>query len=182
MRDLQTARWAVLLGGLVACQASSSPEGDDPLTPGIGGAEGSGGTLGTGGTGGGSDSNASAPGDPSADGDEDGSALPAFDLGHGGDFCQSKAAGVHCHGTTAVLCNGQGATEDTTACAPDLCIDGEGCVVCEAGQWTCKGPRVMACNTDAAPYWEEVDVCDPAAGEYCDVTVGGCSPDRKSVV
>lgn len=171
MRDFKTGRWAALLVGLAAC-GGSAPGADGPAGPGIGGqGDGSGGDDDAGTAGGG-------PGDDGTGGDDagDDGVGPSFDLGHGGDFCQTQTPGIHCDGTTAVLCDDKGGTESTTACAPDTCVDGQGCVECEAGQWTCKGPRVMACNTDADPYWEQIDVCDPAAGEYCDVTVGGCSP------
>lgn len=176
MRDFRTAGSLALLGLLTACNADHAGNDAVPVTAGIGGADG---TEGPGGED--ADTGGNAPGEDDDDGGDPGDdggdgSLPSFDLGHGGDFCQSKAAGIHCDESTAVLCDGQGGTESTTSCAPDVCVEGEGCVACEAGQWTCKGARVMACNTDGVPYWEEIDVCDPGAGEYCDVTVGGCSP------
>ena len=114
---------------------------------------------------------------PDSNGDEtaaEGDEGPRFDLGDG-DFCDNKAPGLYCDGAAAVQCDGNGGATDTTACAPGVCVDGEGCVACTADQWTCKGPRVMRCNDQAAPFWEEVAVCDPAAGQFCDVSVQGCS-------
>jgi hypothetical protein len=98
-----------------------------------------------------------------------------FDIGDDG-FCQSKGAGLFCDGQTSVQCDGAGGTIDQTVCTPETCVEGEGCVACLPGQSTCKGPRVMSCITDGVPYWEELQVCNPAAGEYCDITVPGCSP------
>jgi hypothetical protein len=122
----------------------------------------------------GTQSGGTATGEPTADGDS-GEDAPKFDLGDG-SFCESRAAGTYCDGASAVQCDGNGGTVDTTVCTPGVCVDGQGCVTCTAGQWTCKGPRVMTCNVDGVPYWEEVEVCDPAAGEYCDIGVQGCSP------
>jgi hypothetical protein len=97
-----------------------------------------------------------------------------FDLGDG-SLCDSRPAGLFCDGDTAVQCDGNGGTTDTTECTPEICVEGEGCVACTAGQWTCKGARVMTCNDQAVPYWEEVEVCDPAANEFCDISVPGCA-------
>jgi hypothetical protein len=132
--------------------------------------------TGAGTTGSGEDgtSAASAPTGPAVDDTNDDA--PIFDLGNG-SFCESRPAGLFCDGDTSVQCDGNGGTTDETACAPEICIEGEGCVTCVAGQYTCKGPRVMVCNTQqGAPFWEESQVCDPAAGQFCDISVPGCSP------
>jgi hypothetical protein len=115
------------------------------------------------------------PGDPAGDAtssppDEG----PKFDLGDGA-FCQSRDAGLYCDGQASVECDDNGGVVDTTECTPEICVEGEGCVACTAGQWTCKGPRVMTCNDQGVPFWEEVEVCDPAANEFCDVSVPGCA-------
>jgi hypothetical protein len=156
---------------LTACGAAPGEQDDGapPLTAGVwsdtGTTAGDGGTPSDGGT---------ASGGSAADGDS-GQVAPKFDLGDG-SFCESQAAGTFCDGASAVQCDGNGGIVDTTVCTPGVCVDGEGCVTCTAGQWTCKGPRVMSCNVDGVPYWEEAEVCDPAAGEYCDISVQGCSP------
>jgi hypothetical protein len=165
----------MLVAMLAACNSGGSGGDAGPQTAGIGGAgDGSGGP-------GQDDGGTMSPGgddavdDDSDDGDGDDGTQINFDVGDGG-VCQSKPAGIFCDGSTALTCDGSGGTTSTTACAPEICVEGEGCVACEAGDWTCKGARVMACNTDGDPYWEEIEVCDAAAQMYCDVSVGGCSP------
>lgn len=113
--------------------------------------------------------------DGSSAGDGTGNDGLKFDLG-GASFCESKAAGLFCDGKTSVQCDGNGGITDTTACSPEICVEGQGCVACAADQWTCKGPRVMTCNTQGVPYWEQVQVCDPGNNQYCDISVPGCSP------
>ncbi|MBL4685193.1 MAG: hypothetical protein JKY37_11430, partial [Nannocystaceae bacterium] len=99
-----------------------------------------------------------------------------FDIGAGGNiFCASKTAGIYCDGATSVLCDDAGQVEDTTNCTPDLCIEGEGCVVCVDGQFACHGPRVMSCDTVGAASWQEVELCDPSINEVCDVGLGTCT-------
>jgi hypothetical protein len=175
MREPTTVRWAGVLALLLACNGGS--DGDRVSTVGIASAE-------TGGSGPGADGDGDGDGDgddgDGDDGDGDGSGgadggQVRFDVGDG-EFCQGKDAGVYCEDNVAVTCDGTGTATNSDACIPGVCLDEVGCVDCEDGQWTCKGARVMACNTDGVPYWEQIDVCDPSAGEYCDVTVGGCSP------
>jgi hypothetical protein len=120
-----------------------------------------------------SDPSAGPTGDDPTDADA-GSEGPKFDIG-AGSFCESRAAGTYCDGVIATVCDGTGGTVSTDTCTPDLCIDGQGCVACTAGQWTCKGPRLMTCNTDNVPVWEQVQVCNPAANEFCDISVPGCA-------
>ena len=115
------------------------------------------------------------PGDDAATADDGSEGGLKFDLGDG-SYCQTKEAGLFCDGNIAVQCDGNGGSTDSTVCTPEICVEGEGCVTCTAGQWTCMGPRVMTCNTTGDPYWEEVVVCDPASNQYCDVSVQGCSP------
>ncbi|MBL4683889.1 MAG: hypothetical protein JKY37_04815 [Nannocystaceae bacterium] len=100
---------------------------------------------------------------------------PKFDVG-GDSFCKEKPVGIFCDERTAVLCDGDGAIEDETSCAPEQCVPDLGCVACVEGQWSCKGPRLMACNTQGVAQWETSEVCDPAAQQFCDISVPGCSP------
>lgn len=180
MQDLGRKPWVLLFAGLLACGGDSNGSGEGPTgviesasgpaTQGAGstgGGEGEAGEAGNNGV----TSVASSPGSDSSGGGDQ----PLFDLGDG-SFCQNREAGAHCDGTTEVQCDGSGGIVGTESCIPGVCLDGTGCVDCEAGWWTCKGPRVMACNTDGVPQWEEIEVCDAAAGMYCDVSVGGCSP------
>jgi hypothetical protein len=103
-----------------------------------------------------------------------GDEAPKFDIGDGA-FCEQRPAGLFCDGHTSVQCDGMGGVVDSDDCTPDLCLEGSGCVTCTAGQWTCKGPRVMTCNDQGVPFWEEAQVCNPAANEYCDISVHGCT-------
>ncbi|MEM6995954.1 MAG: hypothetical protein AAF721_35930 [Myxococcota bacterium] len=89
--------------------------------------------------------------------------------------CTGKPPGLVCEDNRATLCDGAGEAESSTLCTPETCVPGEGCITCFAGEWSCKGPRVMACNTDGVAYWEEIEICDPASSQYCDVSVQGCS-------
>ncbi len=156
----------------LACSAEPGTErttGATSLTTvGLGETGGATGTSSEGGTG---VDAASSVDESSAGGDD----APKFDIGDGG-YCEGRPAGIFCDTNTAVQCDGNGGVVDSNACPPDICVEGEGCVTCTAGQMTCKGPRVMSCNTNGAAHWEDVVTCDPAAGQYCDVSVGGCSP------
>jgi hypothetical protein len=142
---------------------TSAASGISTATASAGESGGESGALGSSSGSGGADDGSSA-GEPS----------PKFDLGDG-SYCESKAAGLYCDGNTALECDGNGGTSDSITCTPEVCVEGQGCVACTAGQWSCKGPRVMSCNTQGVPYWEEVEVCEPTANEYCDVSVHGCS-------
>ena len=90
------------------------------------------------------------------------------------DACAEKADGAYCKDNrTAYTCGG-GATTATTPCGPDYCLEGT-CVDCLSGMNACHGNRVMQCN-DAAdpPVWDEVEVCDAAAGQGCDLGLVTC--------
>lgn len=162
--------WAAALALLGACGGTAgerSSEGGSIITTigGDGSASTGAGDAGSAGSGG-------ADGSSGAGADDD---APKFDLGDG-SFCQAKPAGVYCEDTDAIQCDGSGGTVDTQSCLPGDCLEGTGCVTCLAGEWTCKGPRVMQCDTTGGAHWAEVVVCDPAANQYCDVSVHGCSP------
>ncbi len=116
------------------------------------------------------------PGPGSEDGPGEGPDTK-WDLGVNTDFCVDLPAGIHCDGTVAVTCDGNGGATDTENCPPAVCVTGEGCVACMDGEFSCKGPRVMSCNTAGAdPVWEELDICDSAAGMVCDAPSGSCIP------
>jgi hypothetical protein len=98
-----------------------------------------------------------------------------FDVGADG-FCKFKDPGIYCDDTVATECGPGGSEISTDNCAPDICLPGEGCVVCLAGQNTCMGDKVMVCN-DAVdpPVWEVAATCNPSAGEGCDLAMGACT-------
>jgi hypothetical protein len=103
--------------------------------------------------------------------DDDGT---VFDVGADG-FCKFKDPGIYCDDTIATECGPGGTEISTENCTPDICLPGQGCVVCLAGQNTCMGDKVMVCN-DAVdpPVWEVSATCNPSAGEGCDLAMGAC--------
>ena len=104
--------------------------------------------------------------------DDDGT---VFDVGADG-FCKFKDPGLYCDDTIATECGPGGSEVSTENCAPDICLPGEGCVVCLAGQNTCMGDKVMVCNAAVdPPVWEVPATCNPAAGEGCDLAMGACT-------
>ena len=120
-----------------------------------------------------------APDDAPDDGPDDDGMPPAtkFDLGDGNAFCEFQEAGIFCNDNTAVLCDGAGGTEDTTVCTPEVCVPGQGCVQCLAGQHSCCGEQVLECDTSGAvAQWATVETCDPAAQQFCNAGLGTCAP------
>jgi hypothetical protein len=123
------------------------------------------------------DPSVSDTGAASADGTaDDGPDTPKFDVANAG-FCEMRDAGVYCTDDgIAIECGAAHDEVSTENCNPDICLAGTGCVVCLAGQYTCMAEKVMVCN-DAAnpPAWQLQEVCDPAAGEGCDLSIPGCA-------
>ncbi len=128
------------------------------------------------------------PGETGADASGTGTAttMMATDSGGGGfkydvggmpdeGLCKNAEAGIYCADNRATECDGNGNLVAQQFCLPDICVEGEGCVECLAGQFHCSGPRVMSCNTSAdPPRWVESEVCNPAAGEGCNQEFGTC--------
>jgi hypothetical protein len=150
---------------------------------GEGGIDSAGNTMsGTGTTGGSAE--AEGPGNGPGDGtsNDDGNVTdgePAWDVGAGGaNYCMDREAGIYCNSDNhAIECDDEGNEVTNVRCTPDECLDGIGCVECLAGRYDCKGDAVYSCN-DAAdpPVWEQIEVCDPSAGEGCDLALGACVP------
>jgi hypothetical protein len=119
----------------------------------------------------GSDSNTASGGTATTDpsGGSSDSAGTVFDVGAGGEvFCQNREAGVYCSDNRAIVCGDSGNVVSDDGCVPGVCQEGVGCVDCLDGQYTCDGPRVMACDTTQDPaVWQEMEVCDPSANEAC---------------
>ncbi len=89
--------------------------------------------------------------------------------------CETQPAGIYCDDGNAIECDGAGKVVSVDMCKPNICLAGEGCVVCTEGQFHCSGPRVMECNTNAnPPRWTEIELCNPAAGEGCNGASGTC--------
>ena len=101
-----------------------------------------------------------------------------FDVGgvdDPGDICALKADGAYCKDDkNAYSCAG-GQTSGMTSCGPEYCLEGA-CVECLSGMADCQGARVVQCN-DAAdpPQWQEVETCDAAAGQGCDLGLVACT-------
>jgi hypothetical protein len=168
-----------ICGGLaIACAADSNGEGAE------GGIESA--SAGT--TGGGMSETGEGPGNGpgngpgSADGSSGDDGMtggePKYDVGAGGaNYCMNREAGIYCSDNTAIECDDSGNEVANDSCTPDDCLEGMGCVECLTGQYDCKGDAVYSCN-DAAdpPVWQQVEVCDPAAGMGCDLALGSCVP------
>ncbi len=170
-----------VLGVLAACSADSPDQaptsGPVSITVTASASAGTAGTAGGTAATAGDDSNPDGgPGNADDTAGED-MPDPKFDVMGGNEFCQGKAEGIFCDDRTMVLCDGNGGAEDTTNCAPDLCVEGEGCVTCVDGMFACHGPRVMSCNTGGGvATWQEIEVCDPGMNMVCDVGLGACTP------
>jgi hypothetical protein len=124
------------------------------------------------------DSSGAGPAGPeSSDGaDPVGDPPIIFDVGGVDDpagICANKADGGYCTGREAFTCEG-GELASTTSCMPNYCLDGT-CVDCLTGMNACQGDRVMTCNDGAdPPAWQEVEQCNAAAGEACDIGLVTC--------
>lgn len=120
----------------------------------------------------GGDSGATSEGGSTAASAGDG---PKFDLA-GDNPCADAPEGIVCVGTDAVTCDADGEMQGSVSCAPGVCESGVGCAACVEGQVTCVADRFLACDASVQPaVWIEVEVCDPAAGEGCDLGAGGCA-------
>ena len=162
----------VLCGVAVGCgDGSKGEQGESGINPTLGGSSGETGD----------DSDEEGPGngpggEETSDGDDEGG--PKYDVGQGGaNFCMDKTAGVYCNANAAVECDDDGNEVSNTNCIPDICQEGQGCVECLAGQFDCMGAAVYSCNAAVnPPVWEQIEVCDPAAGMGCDLALGTCVP------
>lgn len=106
----------------------------------------------------------------------DGPVGPKFDVG-AGTYCQQRDPGVYCSENIAIECGEGGSLVGEDNCNPDICLEGTGCVVCLAGQYTCMAEKVMVCNAAAVPpVWDVSEICNPAAGEGCDLAMQTCVP------
>lgn len=128
----------------------------------------------------GGDADADADADGDADAGDDAMPPPEtkWDTGAGGQtFCKYKDAGIYCDGQVAITCGDLGDVISDVACVPDQCLAGTGCVPCLEGQYDCQGPNVVACDTSGAtPTWQQLEVCDGASNQVCDIAMGTCVP------
>jgi hypothetical protein len=170
--------YLLIAAGLVACSATEAPADTADTASGIPTAtvtatatEGPGTTSSTGGNSG-TGNQTTTPTSGTAAGTGDG---PKFDVGDGGE-CQSKPAGIYCDGQRTYTCDGSGSVSATENCIPGYCVEGTGCVPCLEGQFDCVGAQVMECNTAVnPPVWQQIETCDPAAGEACSIELGTCA-------
>lgn len=76
--------------------------------------------------------------------------------------------------TEQAECAPDGQPGPPTACAgDDTCVDGVGCVACQAGAVRCEGEELQRCGEAAA--WETVETCNVAQGMMCDAGAMGCT-------
>lgn len=100
-----------------------------------------------------------------------------YDVATDNNFCQDHGKGIHCRDNVAIECDADGGTTDTRGCAPGVCLDSVGCVVCVDGQYDCQGDQVMRCNANSGPArWEAIETCDSSAGLGCNLFYGKCGP------
>lgn len=80
-----------------------------------------------------------------------------------------------CEGTSAITCDEGGQITSRVECADmgQLCVAGQGCVVCTPGTIRCDGETVLRCNADGSAETRG-ETCDAAAGDRC--SAGGCAP------
>jgi hypothetical protein len=117
-----------------------------------------------------------APGTTTGEDGEVGDPPIIFDVGGASqppDKCENQPDGAYCkidQRTQYTCLDGKTAAE--TICNPDFCFEGA-CVDCLTGMNACQGNRVVSCN-DANNTWDEVEVCDAAAGQGCDLGLVTC--------
>lgn len=94
--------------------------------------------------------------------------------------CRPGAAATVCSGNEAIECNADGSEAGRTNCASDgqVCVDGQGCAVCQPGSFRCIDNNVEKCGSDGAS-WAPEATCDAAMGEMCNATLGVCSTPCK---
>jgi hypothetical protein len=170
---MKTIRFVWMLP-LAACATESKGDGGSDSASGIASLS-SAGPGETGGTDAATGVNPDGTADDADDADGPGDG-PKFDTENPG-YCAQRDAGIYCNAQNyAVTCDADGDQADSVDCNPAYCVEGVGCVECLSGQYTCMGDSVMMCN-DAAnpPAWQLVEVCDPGAGEGCDLGLGTCA-------
>lgn len=91
-------------------------------------------------------------------------------------LCTAHPSDIVCDANVALTCDALGAVADTQDCKDGLCVAGAGCVVCIAGQHSCFGSELRACDANAVPAeWVTIDTCNPK-NEVCDATKAACEP------
>ncbi len=89
--------------------------------------------------------------------------------------CQGNGGKLICHENAALTCDGNDEVAAQQNCGDEVCVPGTGCVLCIAGQFSCYGNQVRACNTSTNPIqWDLLDTCDPTLGMGCNPKIGIC--------
>lgn len=95
--------------------------------------------------------------------------------------CAGHEGQSYCEGHTFIQCSDSGEllSEESCqlggTCSPSTCVDGQGCVLCQEGQYWCDGPYLKRCNTAVSPVeWELVQTC--AVNQACNVKQAACTP------
>lgn len=136
-----------------ACDSAGDGE-DHPLT---------GGSTATGGTGPGGSGGSTASG------------------GQGGDLileqtpCTGHAGEILCEAGVAITCAADEAVVSEQDCGEEICVPDVGCTLCIAGQFSCDGLDVRACEPGPPPSWTVVETCSPHTTR-CDMEQGTCVP------
>ncbi|MEQ9076535.1 MAG: IgGFc-binding protein [Sandaracinaceae bacterium] len=110
-------------------------------------------------------------------------APPLRDSGAGGDGsmppptgCTAGGPSFVCEGNTAIGCAADGSETGRTNCVDsgEVCVSGTGCATCRPGSFSCNTNNVERCN-DTGTGYEPFMMCDAAAGQSCNSTVGACT-------
>jgi hypothetical protein len=89
--------------------------------------------------------------------------------------CQGNGGELICDDNSALTCDGNGDVAMEDKCGDEVCVPGEGCVLCLDGQFSCYGNQARACNTTTNPIqWDVLDTCDPTQAMGCNPTNGTC--------
>jgi hypothetical protein len=90
--------------------------------------------------------------------------------------CTGHPLEIVCAADTSYTCDAQAGIAAKQDCGAGVCEDKVGCVVCLAGQNSCRGSELRACDANAFPAeWVTVATCDPAT-EVCNAKTGACQP------
>ncbi len=135
--------------------------------------DGAGSRLGGGGA---SSTSTSTSGGGNGAGTSNGGMGAGFDPDPEPEPCDNHPGEIICVDGEAITCGAGGEAVNTQDCGDEVCVPGEGCVLCIDGQFSCDGNSVLACNTGPPLQWDTVGHCDPLSLERCNRITGTCEP------
>ena len=96
------------------------------------------------------------------------------------------AGAYSCSSTTLLKCvkDGSGEIFEADCSATNkVCVEGKGCLACDPDSTTCKGQKLLKCNSTGSGYLAAaVFTCDGTKGEICSnkVCINACTLARKN--